>query len=59
MVHTGPFDPTTGFPLNFLPLDFPSWGLPVYTSYYARKAKKHGANIIFCNAFIPDSQIKR
>ena len=35
---TIPFRPTSGFPFNLTPLDSHSRGIPVYHSYYARKA---------------------
>ena len=40
MVRTVLFNPTLGFSLNLLILDFHSWGVPVYYSYHARKATK-------------------
>ena len=41
MVHTVPYCPTSGFPLNLVSLDFHSWGFLWYHGYYARKATKN------------------
>ena len=38
MVHTVPYCPTSGFPLNLFSLDFHSWRFLWYHGYYARKA---------------------
>ena len=35
---TDPYQPTSGLPSHLPPLDFYSRGIPVYQSYYARKA---------------------
>ena len=38
--RTVPYWPTSGLPSNLSPLDFHSRGIPVYHSYFARKAPK-------------------
>ena len=41
MVHTVPYYPTSGFPLNLVSLDCHSWGFLWYHGYYVRKATKN------------------
>ena len=42
MVHMVPYGPVC-FPLNLLPLDFHSWGVPMYHSFFCK-----GSNKTFC-----------
>ena len=41
LVHTVPYGPTSGFPLNLVPQDFHSREFLEYHGYYERKATKN------------------
>ena len=51
-----PYWPTSGFQCNLPPLDFHSWGIPMYHSYYARKALKCPIWNIMLN--LPSNQLR-